>query len=62
MWVRPGAYPKVLLSESGLTQAGLTPKHYTWLEKTAMDKHSRLLRKFVNYKREKLYNNGPMSA
>jgi hypothetical protein len=30
-----------------------------WLERLAMDKHSSLLRKFVNYGQEKFHNIGP---
>ena len=31
------------------------------LEELAKDKHSSLLRKFVNYGRKKFYNTGPLS-
>ncbi len=41
--------------------SGLTCKHYTRLEKFASDKHSSLLRKFVNYGRKKFYNIDPWS-
>ncbi len=33
-------------------------KHWTGLERLARDKHSRLLRKFINYGRKKFYNYG----
>jgi hypothetical protein len=36
-----------------------TNRHYTKLERLAMDKHSSLLRTFVNYGRKKFYNIGP---
>jgi hypothetical protein len=36
-------------------------KHLSKLEKLAMDKHSSLLRNFVNYGRKKFYNNGHRS-
>ncbi len=36
-----------------------TNRHQTWLERLALDKHSSLLRKFVNYGRKKFYNIGP---
>ncbi len=38
---------------------GLTHKHWTILEKPARDKHSSLLRAFVNYGLKKFYNTGP---
>jgi hypothetical protein len=37
----------------------LTSKHYTILQRLARDKHSSLLRKFVNCGRKKFYNIGP---
>jgi hypothetical protein len=36
-----------------------TNRHETRLERLAMDKHSSLLRTFVNYGHKKLYNIGP---
>jgi hypothetical protein len=45
---------------SALGQApGLALKQKTRLERLARDKNSSLLRKFVNYGREKFYNIGP---
>jgi hypothetical protein len=38
---------------------GLTHKHVTRLERLTRDKHSSLLRKFVNYGRNKFYDTGP---
>jgi hypothetical protein len=35
-----------------------TNRHWTRLERLAMDKHYSLLQKFVNYDRKKLYNLG----
>jgi hypothetical protein len=40
---------------------GLTRKHWTRLERLAMDKHSGLLQKFVNYSRNNIYDTGPCS-
>jgi hypothetical protein len=37
----------------------LTHKRWPMLEKPAMDKHSSLLRTFVNYERKKVCNFGP---
>ncbi len=37
----------------------LTCKHWARLEKLASDKHTGLLRKFVNYGRKKFYYMGP---
>jgi hypothetical protein len=37
------------------------PKHLTRLERAVRDKHSRLLRKSVNYGRNKFYDTGPRS-
>ncbi len=37
---------------------GLTHKHYTRLERLNRNKHSSLLRTFVNYGRKKFYNIG----
>ncbi len=34
--------------------SSLTPKHLTWLERPASDKHSSLLQTFVNYDRKNL--------
>ncbi len=55
------------LPESGVlfgcsTQVGysLTHKHQSRLERLARDKHSSLLRTFVNYGRKKFYNVDPM--
>ncbi len=39
--------------------ASLTRKHSTRLERIAIDKHSSLLRKSVNYGRKKFYSTGP---
>jgi hypothetical protein len=39
--------------------SGLTRKHYTKLERLARDKHSSLLRKYVNYGNKKFYSAGP---
>ncbi len=39
----------------------LTRKHYTRLERLVGDKHSSLLRKFVNYDRKKFYDTVPRS-
>jgi hypothetical protein len=39
--------------------SGLTNNHYTRLERLVRDKHSSLLRKFVNYGQKKFYNIGP---
>jgi hypothetical protein len=42
----------------------LEPYHQKFgkaLERSARDKHSSLLRKFVNYRRKKFYNIGPWS-
>ncbi len=45
---------------STLAQApGRTHKHQTKLEMSARDKHSGILRTFVNYDRKKVYNIGP---
>jgi hypothetical protein len=41
---------------------GLARKHWTRLEKLARDKHSSLLRKSVNYGRNKFYSTGPKMA
>jgi hypothetical protein len=50
------AYP----NEAPLRLApGFTHKHCTRLERLARDKHSSLLRKFVNYNCKKFYNIGP---
>ncbi len=38
---------------------GLSYKHWTRLERLVRDKHSSLLRKFVNYDRKEFYNIGP---
>jgi hypothetical protein len=38
---------------------GLTHRYYIWLEKLAIDKHSSLLQKFVNYGQKGFYNMGP---
>ncbi len=38
---------------------GLAHKHQTKLERLAKNKHSSLLRKFVNYEEKKFYNIGP---
>jgi hypothetical protein len=38
--------------------ASLTHKHFTWLKRLVTDKHSSLLRKFVNYGRKKFYGIG----
>ncbi len=40
-------------------QFGLTHRHYTSMEMLAIDKHSCLLRKSVNYDRKKFYSTGP---
>jgi hypothetical protein len=39
--------------------SGLTCKHQTKLVRLAMDKHSSLLRKSVNYCRKKFYRQAP---
>jgi len=39
--------------------SGHTCKHWTWLERLARDKHSSLLRKYVNYGSKKFYSTGP---
>jgi hypothetical protein len=39
--------------------SGLTSKHWTRQERLARDKHSSLLRKSVNYGRNKFYDTGP---
>jgi len=39
--------------------SGVTHNHYTRLEKLARDKHSSLLRTFVNYGHKKFYNVEP---
>ena len=50
-------YHKELFRCSTQGQApGLTHKHLTGLEKLARDKHSGLLRKFVNYQQKKFHN------
>jgi hypothetical protein len=48
------------VSERLFTHAGSsrTNKHYTRLERLAGDKHSSLLRKSVNYGRNKCYDTG----
>ncbi len=50
--------PKSVSSERDFTRvgSGLTNKHLTKLEKLAWDKHSSLLRQFVNYDCKKFYN------
>ncbi len=54
------------LPQSGATErwftwvgSGLTCNHYTRMDRLARDKHSSLLRKFVNYGQKKFYNIGP---
>ncbi len=60
LYVRPGAYPsETPFRCPTLRQApGLTHKQQTSLERLATDKHSSLLRTFVNYVRKKFYNIG----
>jgi len=48
----PGAYPRVEHQQS----AGVIYKHSTKLKELARDKHSSLLRTFVNYVHKKFYN------
>ena len=40
-------------------QFGLIHRHYTSMEMLAIDKHSSLLRKSLNYDRKKFYSTGP---
>jgi hypothetical protein len=40
----------------GQSGATVTCKHYTRLERLPSDKHSSLLRTFVNYERERFYS------
>ncbi len=49
--VRPGAYSRVEHQKGGYSWigSGVTSKHKTCLERLANDKHSSLLRTFVNY-------------
>ncbi len=54
-----GAYLLVEQLEYTFTWVGgLSYNHWTRMERPARDKHSCLLRKFVNYVRKKLYNIG----
>jgi hypothetical protein len=41
---------------------GLTHNYYPKLDKLAMEKHSSLLRKSVNYGLKKFYKNGPLES
>ncbi len=51
---------KTFFGSSTLGQApGLTHKHQNRLERLGKDKHSSLVRKFVNYGRKKFYSIGP---
>ncbi len=55
---KTGAYlsePPFSCSTLGL-DTGLTLKHWTMLERHAMNKHISLLRKAANYGRKKFYN------
>ncbi len=56
-------YPRVEHQEvaSFWYSQALLEKHQTCLEKPARDKHSSLVRKFVNYGREEFYIVGPCS-
>jgi hypothetical protein len=47
------------LPERGAFESCFTRKEYTMLEMLARDKHSCLLRTFVNYGIKKFYNIGP---
>ncbi len=49
------------LSGPPLEGRRLTHKYYTRLERLARDKHSSLLRKSVNYDRNKFYDTGSRS-
>ncbi len=63
LWARPGAYPRVQnlkVSSIGVGSC-FTNKYQTRLERLSRDKHSGLLRTFVNYVRKKFYNIGPWS-
>ncbi len=51
MSAEKGAYPRV----EHQVGSGLTGKHYTRLERLAIDKNTSLLRTFINYGRKKLY-------
>ncbi len=59
--VRQGAYLSKAPSKCSIIGETLNIKikYLTQLESTARDKHSSLLRKFVNYGRKKFYNIGP---
>ena len=58
LWARPGAYPSA--SKRFVNRAGscFTNKHETKVERLVRDKHSSLLRTFVNYGHKKFYNFG----
>ena len=61
LWAKPGAYPKVeFISCASLRQAPALPTNIIlgW-KRLATDKHSSLLRKFVNYGHKKFHNIGP---
>ncbi len=55
---KAGAYPRVehLKGASLRLAPDLSHKHLTRLEKLARDKHSSLIRKFVNYGWKKFHN------
>ncbi len=60
LWARPGAYPIVEhLRGSSIGQVPALQTDQTRLEMFATDKHSSLLRTFVNYGRRKFCNIGP---
>jgi hypothetical protein len=45
-----------------LVDPSLAGKFWTRLERLARDKHSSLLRKYVNYSHNKFYSTGPRTA
>ncbi len=61
LWAITGAYPRVgHLKGAPLMKAlALNCKHETKLERLARNKHSSLLRKFINYGHKKFYNIRP---
>ncbi len=58
----PGGYYPRVEHLKGRVGTGLTCKHYTRVERLARDKHFTLLRKSVNYGRNKFYNIGPKTS
>ncbi len=58
--VKARSLPQSGSSERSITRvgSGLTGKHQTRLENLARDKHSSLLRNFINYGRKKFYSIG----